>query len=169
MMAIGQGTITWTPIQAAAAYATIARKGSTLVRPTFLADAPDSTRSDGSGLNITLGATMALKGLYKAANDPGGTVHHLSMLEGRPPIFDIEDVDIFAKSGTADTGRKWTDSQGEKRSIDHAWTVCLVQRPDSVRPDFVVVVVVEEGGSGSAVAGPIASQILHEMRAEGYL
>jgi cell division protein FtsI/penicillin-binding protein 2 len=47
--------------------------------------------------------------------------------------------------------------------------VGLVQKPRSPRPDYVIVVVVEYAGSGGAVSGPIANQVLHAMRAEGYL
>ena len=55
------------------------------------------------------------------------------------------------------------------RDGDHAWFIGLVQRPGSPRPDFVIAVVVEYAGSGGRVAGPIANQIMHAMRAEGYL
>jgi cell division protein FtsI/penicillin-binding protein 2 len=45
----------------------------------------------------------------------------------------------------------------------------MVQKPGSKRPDYVVAVVVEYAGSGGKIAGPIANQILHALRAEGYL
>ena len=93
------------------------------------------------------------------------------------PIFNLPGVKIMAKSGTADPGRVWLDLNGDgQRSRneiqsygDHAWTIVLVQRSDSARPDFAVAVLVEFGGSGAACAGPVANQVLHALRAEGYL
>jgi penicillin-binding protein 2 len=168
LMAIGQGPIRWTPLQASAVYATIARQGSAS-HPTFVARGDSPVQADQVWRIDPRAAAMALDGLYRAANEPGGTVHHLSLIDGKPAIFDMPGVRIYAKSGTADSGRNWTDSQGTVRDRDHAWTICLVQRDGSDAPDFVVVVVVEDGGSGGAVAGPIVNQILHEMRMEGYL
>ena len=166
IMGIGQGPVRWTPIQAAAAYATIARKGR-FVRPTFLAGENNSPPPEQDWHIDPHGAEMAMDGLRQAVGE-GGTVHQMLLLD-RAPIFDIEGVRIMAKSGTADTGKDWTDSRGVVRDIDDSWTICLVQREDSTQPDFVVVVVVEAGGSGAAVAGPIVNQILYEMRMEGYL
>ena len=40
---------------------------------------------------------------------------------------------------------------------------------DEAKPTVVVAVLVEHGGSGGRVAGPIANQVLHALQAEGYL
>jgi cell division protein FtsI/penicillin-binding protein 2 len=37
------------------------------------------------------------------------------------------------------------------------------------RPQFAIAVLLEYGGSGGHAAGPIANQILHALRLEGYL
>jgi cell division protein FtsI/penicillin-binding protein 2 len=37
------------------------------------------------------------------------------------------------------------------------------------RPQFAISVVVDFGGSGGKVSGPIANQIIHALIAEGYL
>jgi penicillin-binding protein 2 len=178
MMGIGQGPVGWTLMQAAKAYATLARQGSES-HPTLLSAAmprPPHPPQDWSF--DPKGVAMALEGMKLAANDPTGGVHHLSMLN-REPIFnlDAQDVTIYAKSGTADTYYTWIDENADgkrddeevRKRGDHAWTICLVQKPSSPRPDYVVVVVVEYGGSGAATAGPIANQILHAMQAEDYL
>ncbi len=182
LMAIGQGPINWTVVQACKLYGTIARSGS-VVHPTFLG--PGAEPVDPPMQTWTFdprGAEMALEGLYLAANEKGGTVNALSheLVRGEA-IFsildDLPELRIMAKSGTADTATTWFDEDGDRerdqeeyrKRGDHAWTICLVQRPSSPRPDFVIAVVVEFGGSGSHVAGPIANQILINMLAEGYL
>ena len=37
------------------------------------------------------------------------------------------------------------------------------------RPRYVISVVIDYGGSGGKVSGPIANQIIHALIAEGYL
>jgi len=182
MMGIGQGPIAWTPIQACKAYGTIARSGS-LVHPTFLGANAQPADHPGQDWHFDPRSTeRALLGLYKAANERGATISLLShpLVRGER-IFNILDdqpeLRIMAKSGTADTGVTWIDVNGdEKRNKgevgkrgDHGWAMCLVQKPSSTKPDYVIAVVVEYGGSGSHVAGPIANQILYAMNAEGYL
>lgn len=174
-MAIGQGPMLWTPLQAANAYATLAR-GGVAVAPTYVINADKPRKFVDLGLDPK-GVETALAGLDEAVNTDHGTAHHLAML-GKEPIFNIKGVKIYGKSGTADAAplRADSDNNGKLtshdrilREGDHAWVVALVKRPGSQRPDYVVVVVVEFGGSGAATAGPVVNQILHAMRAEGYL
>ena len=54
-------------------------------------------------------------------------------------------------------------------NLDHAWFVGLVGPDDTKRPMFAIAVIVEYGGSGGRVAGPIANQIIHALQEEGYL
>ena len=175
-MAIGQGPIRWTPLQAAAAYATLARGGYYLA-PTFIltGDAPQRPLVD---LHLSkAGIQAALDGLHDAVTQTYGTGHHINVDNHRVPIFDQPDLRVYGKSGTADAVALWIDDNGDgrvspgeiKRDGDHAWFVALVQRPRSPRPDLAVAVVVEYAGSGGSVAGPILNQILHALRTEGYL
>jgi len=176
-MAIGQGPIRWTPLQAAAAYATLAR-GGVYVEPTFLSAGPLDQRQHPVDLNLNQASLdLALQGLWEAANEDYGTTHHLSTLD-REPIFNIQGVKVYGKSGTAaavphridsdEDGRITADDQIVKEG-DHAWVMVLAQRPGSPRPDFAIAVVVEYAGSGGTVSGPIANQVLHALRQEGYL
>ncbi len=179
-MAIGQGPVRWTPLQAANAYAALARGGR--YRPaTFLLGGNDSDRpatTEDADRLAPAGVAMALEGLDQAANERYGSAHHLSRLRGER-IFNVEGIKVLAKSGTAQGVPHWVDENGDRRFTpgtdtivrrgDHAWVACMVQTPGSTQPNYVVVVVVEYGGSGGAVAGPVANQILHAMRAEGYL
>lgn len=180
-MGIGQGPMNWTVLQAAAAYATLARGGVHLA-PTYVIDADRPSPRQPRRLDLRGDAIEdALLGLEWSANDGSmGTTHHLSNLEGRPAIFNVKDATILAKSGTADPGdRRWIDhnvnneiDEGEIVPVpdgaDHAWTIALV-RPDSTgQARYAVAVVVEYAGSGGAVAGPIVNQIAHALKAEGY-
>ncbi len=64
----------------------------------------------------------------------------------------------------------------------HSWFVGLVGKDPNTnanldntptgevaQPEYVIAVLVEWGGSGSRCAGPIANQIMHALRSEGYL
>lgn len=179
-MGIGQGPIGWTPVQAAAAYATLAR-GGYYVSPTFIAKGDPEFVQETRDLRLNpAGVELALKGLYMAANTAKGTAHHILIDGERENTFNIEGIEIYAKSGTADAsplkeaidddGDGYPDRYGKVlRDGDHAWVVALVKRPGSPRADYVVVVVVEYAGSGGRVSGPIVNQVLHAMRAEGVL
>ena len=175
-LGMGQGPILWTPLQAANAYTTLARGGQPIV-PTFI-KTPEQGGREGVDLHLDpKGVEMSLEGMYLAANSPQlGTSSHLSNLH--EPVFNLPGVKIMAKSGTADAAPLRIDSDHDGkitskdeivREGDHAWSVVLVQKPGSTRPDYVVVVIVEFGGSGGNVAAPVSNQILHAMRQEGYL
>lgn len=177
-MGIGQGPIDWSPMQAAAAYATLARHGERL-DPTFLREPMGESRH-GEDLRLSPRAVeMAMAGLEQSV--AYGTTHHITIDGRRERVFTIGDVvegiKIRAKSGTADPGRRWRDlnrneqvDAGELRHWgDHAWVLALLQKPGSSRPDYVVAVLVEYAGSGGRAAGPVANQVLYALRAEGYL
>jgi cell division protein FtsI/penicillin-binding protein 2 len=61
----------------------------------------------------------------------------------------IKGLDIRGKTGTAQ------NPGGD----DHAWFVAFAKRPGE-RPAVAVAVLVENGGHGSSVAGPIARSII---------
>lgn len=175
-LGIGQGPIQWTPLQAANCFATIAR-GGYFVSPTFYDDPDDSTRTRVDlGLDPR-GVDLALRGLSDAVNQSYGTGHHFHN-EAREKIFNMPGVQLYGKSGTADAVPLRIDSDGDGKITsrdriikegDHAWMMLLVHRNGRPRPDYAIAVVVEYGGSGGVVAGPVANQVLHALRAEGYL
>ena len=174
-MAIGQGPIEWTLVQAAGAYAILARGG--VVHPTFIKTQDGSELSPGYLKLDPRGIELALEGMRLSATDRNGTTSVLRLPELREPIFNIPDVEIYAKSGTAQAPPlriNIKDQQGieDKRIVregNHGWVICLVKRPQSIQPDFVIAVIVEYGGSGGQVGGPIVNQILHAMRSCEYL
>jgi penicillin-binding protein 2 len=180
ILGIGQGPIAWTPLHAANAYATIARGGAIRDAKLVLDDsvAPRTKRCD--DLHLHGGAVdAALEGLRRAVSE-GGTGHHITYSPGdREPIFNAEGVTVWGKTGTAQAPRLiLEDTNGNGRldadddgidGLDHAWFVGLVGPDDTQRPMFAISVIVEYGGSGGRVAGPIANQIIHALQREGYL
>jgi cell division protein FtsI/penicillin-binding protein 2 len=176
-MGIGQGPVSWTPLQAAAAYATMARRGQKL-GPTFVKPKDRLKPRKSRWLDLDSAAVgKAMHGLYEVVNGDKGTGRQLH-LDDPEPIFNAEHLRIFGKSGTADAGNRWIDKnlnqkvdEGEVMvdAGDHAWFMAMPQAESAERPPYVIAVVVEYGGSGSQVAGPIANQIIHALIEEGYL
>jgi penicillin-binding protein 2 len=119
-------------------------------------------------------------GMYGVSNEPGGTALTASNLgivrrpeDGRivrttPETAHLPPVRIAGKTGTAQVrvitaaerarGVK-SNASLEWRLRDHALFVCFGPWDD---PRYACAVVVEHGGGGSAVAGPIAREIMRE-------
>jgi len=183
-IAIGQGPVAWTPLQAATAYMRLA--AGDLSRQPRLVVAPEQARkkTDAPKFAITRQAReMALEGMHLSATTRQGTTHHLSHrvvaeVNGKP-IFNVQGVRIMAKSGTADPGKyRWIDYNRDgqpqddeiERSLrDHAWVIALVQPEGAPRPTHAIAVVVEYAGSGGQIAGPIVNQIIHALKRHQYL
>ncbi|HMI94833.1 MAG TPA: penicillin-binding transpeptidase domain-containing protein, partial [Polyangiales bacterium] len=171
LLGIGQGQITWTPVHAADAYCTLARGGIRLT-PRLRTDAaaPKQQRID---LGFKPRAvSLALRGLERSVGEERGTGHHISFVapDGvtmRENTFNLPNVRIWGKSGTADSG-KFIGSGDERVTLDHAWFVVLAG-PAGGEPTHAVAVMVEYGGSGGRVAGPLCNQVLWQLHAEGYL
>jgi penicillin-binding protein 2 len=174
MLAIGQGRSTWTPLHAANAYATLARHGRH-VPPTIVRG--HVPRHQPQGRPIAPGvAALAIKGLEDVVRQPWGTGNHLSLPTGQEPIFRVEGVGIAAKTGTAQAPPWARDVDGDGvieageqvTGLDHSWVVALLA--DEGGPwRYALAVLVEYGGSGGRVAGPIADQVVRAMQSEGLL
>lgn len=195
MLAMGQGSVAWTPLHAAAAYATLAR-GGYYIAPTLIKDDPRRAPRIEHDLDLDDQAVyLALKGLHEVVNNQqyGGARHIDVDPPNRrfEPIFNAESVNVWGKTGTAQqqrparllrydhNGEPLLDAAGRPVFEDrapaigsHSWFVGLVG-PGSGdgrgRPQYAIAVIVEWGGSGSRCAGPIANQIIHALKAEGYL
>ena len=139
---VGQGAITVTPIQVANAYANLIR-GYTL-SPRLNIDY-SASNSDLRVLRIDSEFKKMFLSDLGLVTDPGGTAYK---------SFSIMGDSIY------DTGGKTGTAQTTEGKNDTSWFVGL----DSIsNPSKIVVVVVEEGGSGSAVAAPIARRIIQYL------
>lgn len=180
LLGIGQGPIAWTPLHAADAFATLGRAGVRII-PRIRMDRPTKT------IDLHLdprGIEQSLAGLAAAVREDGGTAHHIVVddpatgLPKRDLIFnalEIPGISVWGKSGTADASALVTprDEHGNRQLIrdgDHAWCVFMTgDEGREGRPKYAVSVVVDYGGSGGRVAGPLANQVVHALIAEGYL
>lgn len=178
-LGIGQGRITWTPIQAANAYAMIARGGS-LHDATLVKNDPRGTRPPRAmGYDFS---PRLLDVIYDGLEETvlSGSASELWYADGEhEPIINAPGVRVMAKTGTAEAPpwrRHDTDGDGDIdgdddgiEDLDHAWFVGLVGPASTGQPRYVIAVIVEYGGSGGRTAGPVANQIIHALQLEGYL
>ncbi len=175
LMGIGQGPVTWTPLHAANAYATIARAG-VVIEPKLIKDgrAPQVLR-DLAIDDDTYAAIM--EGLYQSVHGEFGTGVSLEYAVGgeREKIFRVPGVTVRGKTGTATAPDLQIDPDGDgpadpvtMMSGDHSWFVVLVGE-DGGPARYVVSVVMDYAGSGGRVSGPICDQIVRALVTEGYL
>jgi len=174
---IGQGPIAWTPMQAANAYATLARGG--VIRDAELLVTPIPGRAARRTGDLKLNphsCERAFEGLRQAVEEQHGTGNHVSYEDRRPEaIINAPGVMVWAKTGTAQASPLKVDDDGNGTidrtitGLNHAWFVGLVGDAREHRPRYAVAVLLEHGGSGGKSAGPIANQVIHALIAEGYL
>ncbi len=147
-LSIGQGGFLITPLQLANAISAIAN-GGTLYEPKMVKSFIDSTgqSKDVPSVprvsNIIDAANIATvrEGMHQAVQ-PGGTAHFIL---GSVPI------DMGAKTGTAQTSASLTNT--------HAWFTAFAPFQN---PEIAVSVVIEGGGEGFDVAGPVVRQIIEQ-------
>lgn len=145
-MSIGQGDVLVTPLQVAA-FTSVIANGGTLYRPHVVKQViePDggATRdTQPTILRQDIGTPNHLATVRKGMREcvEYGSCRRLSLLP----------FETAGKSGTA----QWS-SNGE----DHAWFSSFAPYVD---PEIVLVVLVEEGGGGSAVGAPITFEFYNE-------
>ena len=137
---IGQGAITATPIQVANAYRTLV--SGKLSNPYI-------NKKNQSQTEVSLGVTesfinLLLKDLNSVTNE-GGTAHTSFEILGNKV------KDVGGKTGTA-------QNSGDKNST--SWFVGV----DSVtNPRYIIATVIEEGGSGSAIAAPVTRRVIQSL------
>jgi penicillin-binding protein 2 len=158
---IGQGFMLATPLQLAHATATIASRG-TRYRPSLVKGVHDPV-SNATALRQphTLPAVQArpehwdqiISAMEGVMSDPKGTAR---VAGARAPWR------IAGKSGTAQVfsvgqDEEYDEEELTERMRDHALFVAFAPVDD---PRIAVAVIVENGGSGSGVAAPIARKVL---------
>jgi len=150
-VAIGQGMINVTPIQAAWAIGGLASGGRLkqphLVDPGQLRslgfEAPD-VRSETYTIREETVETVA-KAMWGVVND-GGTA----------TIAHVDGFDVAGKTGTAQVVNKSAYKKGSDTE-DHAWFVGFAPYRN---PEIVVSVLIEHGGHGGVTAAPAAHAVL---------
>lgn len=146
-MIIGQGDVLVTPLQLACAYGGIAT--GKIMKPHLLKEVRNSK------------GEMVLTVQPEVVAEPVVNEYHLAyvrdslhdMLSSHPDLEKMyvdAGIDAAAKSGTAEH----TDKK------DDAWFAAYAPFND---PKYAVVCIVEQGGGGSDVAGPIVAAVLDEL------
>lgn len=170
--AIGQNLVSATPLQMAVVAAAVAnggwRVGPHLVAARALIDAggaerrsaestPSPTRAlseaTAERLRQILGEAVRMgtgRGLPALERRPDGIVRTVPRAAGAPAGWG-------GKTGTAEVGDLDGDGHIAGRELPHAWMIGFAPLDD---PQVAVAVLVENGGSGARVAGPIAAEML---------
>lgn len=157
---IGQGYSLVTPLQLAAATATLANDGIGY-RPHLVREVKNSSTSEVRKLANEPVIDMKLdpahldlvKRAMAAVTQPGGTAAQASA--GAP-------YTIAGKTGTAQVvgikqGEKYDASKIDERHRDHAWFISFAPAD---KPKIAVVVLAENGGHGGGTAAPIARRVM---------
>ena len=174
LMGIGQGPVNWTPLHAANAYAALARGGVHIEPRLIVSDAEPGSGVVDDRARTDLGYTPSqiaevLDGLRMVSSDPDGTGHAIAFPTGSEPIFNAPGVEVLGKTGTAAAPATVDETGTVVRRGDHAWYVCIARPEGTDGPGYAIAVIVEYGGSGGRVAGPIANQAVQALVAEGHL
>jgi penicillin-binding protein 2 len=180
MLGIGQGLVTWTPLQAANAYATLARGGTIRDASLLREEALRSGRRAGTMHLDPEACLRALDGLHRVVNDRDGTGYSIRYADSRDQTFVIPGARVWGKTGTASAPPLRIDVDGDGvfsregpdqriKGLDHAWFVGLAGEELEQRPRYAIAVLVEYGGSGGRVAGPIAAEVIRVLTVHGYL
>ena len=152
-LAIGQSSLTVTPLQVARMMAAVANGGQ-LVTPRLL-----RTPHELASSAVSVGKSQAIldlepetldrvrEGLRQVVADSHGTGYKTVRLA---------EVDIAGKTGTAEVAGR----------PDHAWFAGYVPAD---RPRYAFVVVLEHAGSGSKAAGPVARALVQNLLRQGLL
>lgn len=157
---IGQGYSLVTPLQLAAATATLANDGIGY-RPHLVREIKNSVTNeirkieDKPSFDIKLNPEHLdlVKRAMAAVTQPGGTAAQASA--GAP-------YQIAGKTGTAQVvgmkqGEKYDASKIDERHRDHAWFISFAPAD---KPKIAVVVLAENGGHGGGTAAPIARKVM---------
>ena len=157
ILGIGQGYMQATPLQLAQATALMATRGK-WIRPHLAKSVGGVPPVDTNPVpDIELRDPRlwdhAREGMESVVHGPRGTARRIGM--GSP-------YRIAGKSGTAQVvaikqGEKYDSEKLEERHRDHALFVAYAPADD---PRIAVAVMVENGESGSGVAGPVARQVM---------
>lgn len=119
-MGIGQGPVSWTPLHAADAYATLARGGKRIVP--HIVNEPSSRPTEDLGLDPRA-VKESLEGLSLSVNDEKGTGNHVDIpkvgAEGSDRVYhfkDLPNIKVWGKTGTAQAPTIFTQDAHKDRN-----------------------------------------------------
>ncbi len=158
-VAIGQAALTVTPLQIVRMMTAIANGGE-LLTPRLARRSGSAVVTDEPQSNLleapvahpipnisSLALEQVRQGLEQVVAYPRGTGHK---------TVHLKEVTIAGKTGTAEA----------RGGQDHAWFAGYVPAD---RPRYAFVVVLERGGSGGKMAGPLARKLVEAMLREGLI
>ena len=169
-MGIGQGDILVTPLQMAVVASIFANKGR-IVRPKMV--------KKGASL---LEGERNTNGLRVLGIDQSDWIQMVSAMEdvvhlgnqgfrenGTAWAYIGQDISykMAGKSGTAQVieikqGEKYSPEELEESQKNHAWFIAFAP---TLKPTIALAVIVENGGGGSSVAGPVARKVIDSYMA----
>lgn len=151
-LSIGQGYLLASPLQLTRALAVFANNGY-LCQPLIIKKGNQKNIQENCHqLPLSQKTLKIVRDGMKKACEPGGTgwpLFNFGIGGESTTSAKFKKIPLACKTGTA-------ESHGEKNA-PHAWITVFAPFND---PKIVLTVLVEEGGQGSDVAGPIAKEIL---------
>lgn len=148
---IGQGYVLATPLQLAVMTARIA-SGRQIV-PQFLRPDAGAERARFDPLDVKPAALDAIrKGMVAVVNEDGGT--------GASVRLDNDQPLVAGKTGTAQVSRASSERDGQELARERRDHALFVTYLPAAAPRYAVSVVVEHGGGGGAVAGPVMRDVI---------
>lgn len=159
---IGQGFMLATPVQLAAATATLAERGTRLT-PRIVRSVEVPGASAPTTVTAAAGPTVRIRNPQHWADTVSGMIAVVHSKHGTArAIGEDSTVQIAGKTGTAQVFTVGQDDEYDKDSVkqelrDHGLFVAFAP-PD--QPKIAVAVIVENGGSGSRSAAPVARRII---------
>lgn len=170
-LATGQGALIVTPLQMAVSYAALVN-GGTVWEPRVVASVRDSENdlifanlpSAARNLRLLESTVEGLKAdLNRVVNSVTGTARRAFEGFCDPDVPDSECIplsEVGGKTGTAEIRQATSETE---QDIDTAWFVGVAPLSN---PQWVVAVVIEQGGSGGRVAAPAARRIFQYLMGE---
>ena len=156
---IGQGYLLATPLQLAVMTARIANAHEAVTPRLLRLSQEETWKSDFEELGISSASlSVVRKAMFRVCNAQGGTAYRARIRE--------KGMEMSGKTGTSQVRRISRSERvtGVRKNKDRPWEErdhsLFVGYAPSDHPKYAVSVIVEHGGSGSAVAAPIAREIL---------
>ncbi|WP_291438744.1 penicillin-binding protein 2 [Desulfovibrio sp.] len=152
-VSIGQGYTLVTPVQMAV-FVSALLNGGNLLKPQLLDDAHREIKGNIPAKAATL--NFVVEAMRKTATS------------GTARVVNRKDADMGGKTGTAQVvklkmaagDRRLRTHEMEYAQRDHAWITTWGVKDGKA---YVVVVMVEHGGGGSSVAGPVAKKVYEHL------